>query len=136
MENISEHITYDEATISPTGLRLGIKNDPSPSELSFMKTVASRCFEPLRKWYAKPIKVNSFFRCEELNKAVGGAKNSQHAKGQAIDLSAGSKIENKKLFDWLKNNVEFDQLINEYDFSWVHVSYKAGENRKQILVVI
>lgn len=135
MSNISKHITLDEAINSPTALRLKIKNEPNEAQLGFMIIVAERCFEPLREWYGKPIKINSFFRCEELNKAVGGAKNSQHSKGEAIDMSAGSKEENKKIFDWCKANLIFDQLINEYDYTWVHISYKVGMNRNQTLEV-
>lgn len=132
---ISKHITYEEATISPTALRLGINNTPSEVVLTKMKLVAEKCFETLRKWYSKPIKVNSFFRCDELNKAVKGSKTSQHVTGEAIDITAGSKTENKKLFDWLCANVEFDQCINEYDYSWVHISYKKNNCRNQILHV-
>lgn len=134
-KKISEHITFEEATISPTALRLGIKNEPNEAELTAMVMVANMCFEPLRKWYGKPIKINSFFRCSELNKAVGGAKNSQHATGHAIDISAGSKEENEKLFIWCRVNLEFDQLINEYDFSWIHISYVLNNNRKQTLII-
>lgn len=133
---ISKHITFGEATTSPTALRLKIINEPNQSQLLCMQLVATMCFEPLREWYDKPIKVNSFYRCDALNKAVGGAINSQHCKGEAIDMSAGSKAENKKLFDWCKANLIFDQLINEYDYSWVHISYKMGMNRNQTLTVI
>lgn len=135
MRKISNHISWDEATVSPTALRLGIKNEPNEAEYTAMVMIAEMCFEPLRKWYGKPIKVNSFFRCKELNEAVKGSKTSQHVTGHAIDLSAGSKKENEKLFNWAKDNLEFDQLINEYDFSWVHISYVPNNNRKQILVI-
>ena len=135
MESISEHITYDEATLSPTSLRFGIKNYPTSEQLLAMRAVANNCFEPLRKWYGKPIKINSFFRCDELNKKVGGAKNSQHTKGEAIDMSAGSKEENKKLFDWCKLNLKWDQLIWEYDGAWIHISFRAVGNRNQTLIV-
>jgi len=135
MENISQHITYDEATISPTSLRFGIENTPTDAQLFKMRLVADACFEPLREWYGKPIKVNSFFRCMLLNEKVGGAKNSQHAKGEAIDMSAGSKEENKKLFDWCKANLVYDQLIDEYNFSWVHISFSQGNNRNQTLAI-
>lgn len=135
MEKISEHISYDEATISPTGLRLGIDNTPSPEDLERMKTVANACFEPLREWYGKPIKVNSFYRCEMLNKVVKGSPTSQHRSGEAIDISAGSKEENKKLFDWCKANLVFDQLINEYNYSWIHISFRKGNNRNQTLII-
>lgn len=132
---ISEHISFEEATKSPTALRLGIVNEPNEEQLKAMQLVAEMCFEPLRNWYMHPIKVNSFFRCDALNKAVKGAANSQHCKGEAIDMDAGSKEENKKLFEWCKANLVFDQLINEYDFSWVHISYKVGFNRNQVLIV-
>jgi hypothetical protein len=135
MENISKHITYDEATVSPTSLRFGIKNYPTSEQLLSMQTVANNCFEHLREWYGKPIKINSFFRCDELNKKVGGAIGSQHSKGEAIDMSAGTKEENKKLFDWCKLNLKFDQLINEFDYSWIHISFRAGANRNQTLIV-
>ncbi len=133
--NISEHITYDEATQSPTALRWKIDNTPDAETLERMKAVAIACFEPLRKWWGKPLKVNSFFRCDALNKKVKGSKTSQHKKGEAIDISAGSKEDNKKLFEWLKENAIFDQLINEYDYTWVHVSFSLGHNRNQVLIV-
>jgi uncharacterized protein YcbK (DUF882 family) len=135
MEKISNHISFKEATYSNTALDKGISNKPNEEQLSNMKRVAELVFEPLRSWYGKPIKINSFFRSEKLNVAVGGAKNSDHKFGRAIDISAGSKVENKKLFDWLKANVEYDQLINEYDYRWVHVSYNINKNRKQVLVI-
>jgi zinc D-Ala-D-Ala carboxypeptidase len=135
VENISKHITFKEATQSPTADKLGIKNIPTELELKAMKLVAEKCFEPLRVWYNKPIRVNSFFRNSDLNRAVKGSSTSQHVKGEAIDIDAGSKAENKKLFDWIKANLEFDQVINEYDYSWVHVSYSAKKNRKQILII-
>jgi zinc D-Ala-D-Ala carboxypeptidase len=134
---ISEHISFEEATKSPTAKRLGIINEPNETQLLAMKTVAGMCFEPLREWYGKPIKINSFFRCLELNKAVGGSLNSQHCKGEAIDMDAGSREENKKLYDWCKANLIFDQLIYEYGDDtgpdWVHISYKPGMNRNQTL---
>ena len=135
MEKISNHISFKEATYSNTAIDKGISNEPNAEQLSNMKRVAELVFEPLRSWYGKPIKINSFFRSEKLNVAVGGAKNSDHKFGRAIDISAGSKVENKKLFDWLKANVEYDQLINEYDYRWVHVSYNINKNRKQVLVI-
>jgi len=133
--NISKHITFNEATKSPTAIRNGIKNEPNAQELSNMKLVAEKCFEPLREWYGKPIKINSFFRCEKLNTLVKGSKTSQHVEGKAIDMDAGSKQENKKIFEWCKANLVFDQIINEYDYSWIHISYNASKNRNQILIV-
>lgn len=129
--NISEHITYDEAIHTSTGL----PNVPTDAEIESMKSVAIACFEPTRLWYGKPIKVNSFFRCDNVNKKVGGSPTSQHKKGEAIDMSGGSKEENKKIFEWCKANLVFDQLINEYDYTWVHVSFKKGSNRNQVLTI-
>jgi hypothetical protein len=135
MENISEHITYKEATTSNKAIALGIDNKPNLDQLYNMGLVANLCFEPLRKWYGKPIKINSFFRNPETNKVVNGSKTSDHMQGKAIDLTAGNKTENKKLFDWLKANVEFSQLINEYDYTWVHISYDKNNLKKQILSI-
>ena len=135
MENISKHITFIEATQSPTAVKLGINNNPDKAQLEAMKLVAEKCFEPLRTWYNKPIKINSFFRSDLLNRAVKGSLTSQHKKGEAIDLDAGSKEENKKLFEYIKNYLDFDQVINEYNYSWVHVSYSKTKNRKQILII-
>ena len=98
-----------------------------------MKLVALLCFEPMRKWYGKPLKVNSFFRSKEVNKAVGGASTSQHLFGEAIDLTTGNKEDNKKLFEWAKKNLTYDQILDEYDYSWIHISYRSGKNRMQVL---
>lgn len=137
MSQISKHISFQEATHSDTAVRNAINNTPDAATIEKMKLVAEKCFEPLREWYGKPIRINSFFRSQILNVKVGGSSNSQHCKGEAMDLSAGSRPENKKLYDWCKDNLEFDQLIYEYgDESgpdWVHVSFKAKGNRKQTL---
>jgi hypothetical protein len=136
---ISKHITLKEATQSATATRLKIDNTPSAEVLANMKLVAEKCFEPLREWYGKPITINSFYRSPALNKAVKGAKNSDHVKGMAIDLDAGSNSENLKLFNWLKDNVEFKQLIHEYGDksgpAWVHISYDSKDLRTQILFI-
>ena len=136
MTMISKHITLQEATESATALRLGIKNVPNEVELEAMKYVSENLFEPIREWYDKPIKINSFYRCLALNKAVNGSKTSGHVLGNSIDISAGNKIENKKIFDFIKTSgLDFDQVINEYDFTWIHISLKKTGNRKQILVI-
>lgn len=133
---ISKHITINEATYSEKAVKNKVSNIPNEAQLESMQLVAEKLFEPLREWYGKPIKINSFFRSLEVNKLVGGASSSQHCKGEAIDISAGSKAENKKLFDWIKNSgLTFDQLINEYDYTWVHLSYKTTGNRRQIITV-
>jgi hypothetical protein len=139
MEQISKHISYDEATKRVTAIRRGIFNQPNEVCLANMKLVAENCFEPLREWYGKPIKINSFYRCKALNTAVGGSSTSDHMQGMSIDIDAGSKSENLKLFNWLKDNVEYKQLIHEYgDKSgpdWVHVSYDQNNLKKQVLYI-
>ena len=133
---ISKHISLKEATFSATATRLGIDNIPTSEHLACMKLVAEKCFEPLREWYKKPIRINSFYRGKDLNKAVKGSLSSQHCKGEAIDMDAGSIEENKKLFEWCKTNLEWDQLIWEYGGEWVHISYTIKKpNRKQILSI-
>jgi zinc D-Ala-D-Ala carboxypeptidase len=129
MDNISDHITFKEATYTSKKL----PNIPSAKELEAMKLVALLCFEPMRKWYGKPLKVNSFFRSKEVNKAVGGASTSQHLFGEAIDLTTGSIEDNVKLFEWAKSNLTYDQIILENNGVWVHISYRSGRNRQQVL---
>ena len=131
MESISKHISYKEATHSNTAIRFGIENIPNKEQLENMQLVAKACFEPVREWYGKPIRINSFFRCDILNKKVKGSKTSQHVQGKAIDIDAGSVEENKKIHDWIKANVRFDQLIWEYGGAWIHVSFDLGKNRNQ-----
>jgi zinc D-Ala-D-Ala carboxypeptidase len=136
MTMISKHITLQEATESATALRMGINNVPNEVELEAMKYVSENLFEPIREWYNKPIKINSFYRCLALNKAVNGSKTSGHVLGNSIDISGGNKVENKKIFDFIKlSGLNFDQVINEYDFTWVHISLKKDKNRKQILAI-
>jgi uncharacterized protein YcbK (DUF882 family) len=135
---ISKHISIEEATFSQKAIDNKISNLPNDEQLENMQYVAENLFEKVRNWYGKPIRINSFFRCAEVNKLVGGSGTSQHCKGQAIDISAGSKVENKKLFEYIKSSgLEFDQLIYEYGDStgpqWVHISLKKTGNRKQIL---
>ena len=132
MENISEHISYAESIHSDKAVKLGLDNTPNNEQLINMKEVALMCFEPVRVWYNKPIKINSFFRSPEVNKAVNGAKTSDHMKGCSIDLTGGNKTENKKLFDWMKANLIFDQLIWENDGAWIHVSFRKGNNRNEV----
>lgn len=128
-----KYFTIEEMTKSSTAKANGIDNTPSEEEVLKLQKLIEAVLDPLREWYGKPIKVNSGYRCEALNKAIGGAKSSQHMLGEAADITVGSKEENEKLFDYIKDNLEFDQLINESDFSWVHVSYREGRLRKQVL---
>ena len=142
MSSISEHISYKEATKSNTALRLDIDNTPDGYELGNMTGIAHNLFEPLRKWAGGPIKINSFFRCKELNSAIGGSSRSQHCEGRAIDLddTYGHKT-NAQMFYYIKDNLNFDQLIWEFSDgadatnpAWVHISYiNDNENRNRCL---
>jgi len=137
--NISDHITYKEATDSITAKRNGIDNTPGDEELLNMIEIAEKVFEPLRKGLGdKPIRISSFFRSKELNVKVGGSTRSQHCKGEAMDLKAYTHTTNRKIAKYIIDNLVFDQLIDEFpedgEPSWVHVSYKRnGPNRKEVL---
>lgn len=128
-----KYFSIKEMTKSNTATAEGIDNTPDQTITNNLIKLIEAVLDPLREWYGKPIIVNSGYRCEALNKAIGGAKSSQHMLGEAADITVGSKEENEKLFDYIKDNLEFDQLINESDFSWVHVSYREGRLRKQVL---
>jgi hypothetical protein len=139
---ISEHISEKEAVKSITALRLGIDNTPDADSLNNMKIIAEKIFEPLRKWVGGPIKINSFFRSSALNQAIGGSSRSQHCQGRALDVDDvyGHKT-NKEMFDWIKENLDFDQLIYEFGSSdnpdWVHVSYVSEDkNRNRVLKAV
>ena len=139
MRNISKHVSYKEGVRSNTALRLGIENTPSAEQLEKMEIVAKEVFEPLRKWVGGPIKVNSFFRCEKLNKAVGGSTKSQHMSGQAMDIDDGfGHRSNADMYGFIKENLNFDQMIWEFgddeNPDWVHVSFVSKEeNRNRCL---
>ena len=139
MEKISEHVSYKEGVRSNTATRLNIDNIPDSYQLSNMGILTDNIFEPLRKWVGGPIKINSFFRCENLNKAIGGSSRSQHCQGRAIDLddTFGHKT-NAEMFQYVKENLNYDQIIWEFgddtNPDWVHVSYVSdNENRGRAL---
>ena len=139
MNNISPHITYAEAIYSATAKAKGIANIPDELILVNMQLVAEHIFEPVRNHFGKPIKVSSFYRCGALNKAIGGSLTSQHVSGQALDMDGDvySSPSNKQIFEFIRDNLDFDQLIIEGItggvMAWVHCSYKPKGNRNQIL---
>ena len=130
-----KYFTIKELSKSVTANKLGIDNTPSTEVMVNLIDLVEAILDPLREWYGKPIIVNSGYRCEALNKAVNGSKTSQHLTGQAVDIDTNSKEDNKKLFEYIKDNMDFDQLINEKDYSWLHVSYNKKNNRKQVLAL-
>lgn len=125
----------EEFTKSSTAKQNNIDNTPSKGEEINIIQLCDNILDPLRKAYGKPIIITSGFRCDKLNTLVGGSKTSQHRTGHAADIRSieDTKEENKKLFDLIiKLNLPFDQLIDEYNYDWVHVSY-SPKNRRQIL---
>ena len=136
---ISKHISYKEGTRSVTAIRLGIDNTPNDEQLSSMELISEKIFEPLRKWVNGPIKINSFFRCPDLNKAIGGSSKSQHCHGQAMDIDDNyGHATNAEMYHWIKDNLDFDQMIWEFgdddNPNWVHVSYVSEDkNRNRCL---
>ena len=139
MDRISKNITYNEAIFSNTAKRKGIENKPNDEHISAMMSIADMVFQPLRSYVGGPIKITSFFRSPKLNQAIGGSSSSQHCKGQAMDLDDvyGHKT-NEEMFMYIKENLDFDQLIWEFgddkNPAWVHVSYvDKQENRNRCL---
>ena len=136
---ISKHLSYKEGIRSNTATRLGIENKPNEEQLKNMKLLAEKVFEPLRNEVGGPIKVNSFFRSPDLNKAIGGSKTSQHCKGQAIDIDDTFGVKsNAQMYYFIKSELDFDQMIWEFGTDgnpdWVHVSYVSPEkNRNRCL---
>lgn len=138
---VSKHISLKEATKSNTANRLGIENFPDNDTLIQMQALAENIFEPLREHVSGPIYITSFYRSPELNKAIGGSTRSQHCLGQAIDIDdVLGAATNKEMFEYIKDNLEFDQLIwefgDEYNPNWVHVSYNTAGNRGNILQAV
>ena len=137
---LSKNLALAEVTRSETAKRKGISNMPTPEHLENFKKLAENVFQPIREHFGVPIHISSGYRSAALNKAVGGSASSQHCTGEAIDIDMdGTAITNAQIFNFIKDNLEFDQLIAEFPVNsnpaWVHVSYESsGKQRKQILV--
>jgi hypothetical protein len=139
---LSNYVSLAEVTKSDTAKRKGISNEPTPEHLENLKTICTEVFDKVREHFGVPIYISSGYRSEALNKAIGGSKNSDHNLGRALDLDQdgrGNGVTNMEVFEFIKDNLEFDQLIGEFqradgNFEWVHVGYRKGANRKQILV--
>ncbi len=139
MEKLSKHVSYKEGTYSITAKRLGLENDPTDVHLSNMRLISEKVFEPLRMHVGGPIKINSFYRGPELNKAIGGSAKSQHCHGQAMDIDdTYGHASNAEMFNYIKANLDYDQMIWEFGTEqnpdWVHVSYVSPDkNRNRCL---
>lgn len=136
--NLTRNISLEELTTSQTATRLKINNTPTPEIIENLKVVAAQV-QKVRDHFGKPLIISSGYRSEKLNSAIGGARNSQHTKGEAIDIQSTNGYTNADIFNYIKNNLDFDQLIWEYgtrkEPKWVHISYKKSGNRKQVLYV-
>jgi hypothetical protein len=138
--NLSPKVSLLSATKSDTAIRLGIDNTPNEAQLENMKRVSDKVIEPILSHFPMAF-VSSFFRSEKLNKKIGGAKNSQHMTGEAVDIDSPDNKANLDIFNFVKDYLTFDQLILEAPDasgvpSWVHISLKEKDNRGQILVLL
>jgi len=139
MTQLTEHFTLEEMIVSPTAKRLGLSNTPTAEHIENMRYCCEKILEPVRAKFG-PVTINSSYRAPRVNQAVGGSKTSQHVNGQAIDFEVKG-VDNKKVADWVADNLEFDQVILEFysagdkNSGWVHASIKKeGGNRKQRLI--
>jgi zinc D-Ala-D-Ala carboxypeptidase len=136
---LSKNLALAEVTRSETAKRKGISNMPTPEHIENFKLLAEKVFQPIRDHFGVPIRISSGYRSAALNKAIGGASSSQHCSGEAIDIDMdGTTVTNAQIFNFIKDNLEFDQMIWEFGTDtnpdWVHVSYEStGKQRKQIL---
>ena len=132
---LSAHFDLCEFTRSESAKREGVSNMPTPEHLENIKTLCEKVLEPIRAKFG-PINISSGYRSSDLNHFIGGSLNSDHCKGRAADIDMdghGGEVTNKMIFDYIKDNLEVDQLINEFNYSWVHVGYRKGANRRQVL---
>jgi hypothetical protein len=138
---LSKYVSLAEVTRSDTAKRKGISNEPTPEHLENLKTICEDVFDKVREHFGVPIYISSGYRSAALNKAIGGSSTSDHNNGRALDLDQdghGNGVKNKDVFNFIKDNLEFDQVIFEHrradgDCDWVHVGYRKGANRKQVL---
>lgn len=125
-----KYFTINELCKSDIASSRQIDNQPSPEVVDNLEALINNCLDPIREAWGGPIRVNSGYRSPALNKAVKGSKTSQHLTGCAADITVGSR--NKELFNLIKDNFQFDQLIDEYNYNWIHISYKENP-RNQVL---
>ena len=132
---LSKNFVLSEITRSNTATRLGISNEPEKKHLEGLQRIITSLIQPMRDALG-PIRISSGYRSPSLNRAIGGSSKSQHCKGEALDLQFWKDGEmcNKEVYKWvLDSDIEFDQMINEFDFAWIHISLKEKRNRKEVL---
>ena len=131
---MAKYFSISEFIRSETAALRGIDNTPPAETAVRLAVLAERLLDPVRELWGAPLRVTSGFRCAALNAAVSGAARSQHMLGEAADITTGSQKGNRQLFEMIAGSeLEFDQLIDESDYSWLHISYREGANRHQIL---
>ena len=132
---LSKNFVLSEITRSNTARRKGISNEPDKEHLANLQPIITELIQPMRDAIG-PIRISSGYRSPKLNRAIGGSSRSQHCKGEALDLQfwKDGQMNNQIMYDWiLDSGLEFDQMINEFDFAWIHISFSSGKNRKQVL---
>jgi hypothetical protein len=138
-KKLTANFSLEELTYSQTATRLGwseLQSKPSKEVVENLMYLAGKCLEPIRTQFGK-FTPNSAYRCEKLNTHLGSSNKSFHVIGCAADINLGTKEKNKKLFEWIKANIEFTELINEYDYTWVHIAIQRGrENEKKVKVIL
>ena len=135
--NLSKNFTLEEMEKSSTAIRLGIKNKAGAGEIKNLGDLCYEVLEPVRAKFDKPVTITSGYRSPQLSEAIGSKSTSQHCSGNAVDMEVLS-VSNLEVALWIQNHCDFDQLILEYytgepNSGWIHVSYKDGSNRKQVL---
>jgi len=140
---LSKYVSIGEVTYSDTAKRKGLDNAPTEEALENLKVICTEVFDKVREHFGVPLYISSGYRGDALNKAIKGSKSSDHCKGRALDLDQdyrGNGVSNAQVFEYIKDNLEFDQLIWEFGSEenpdWVHVGYRKGNNRKQILKAV
>jgi len=135
---LTAHFDLSEFTRSESAKREGLDNTPTSEHLENIKILCEKVLEPIRLRFGS-INISSGYRGKMLNHFIGGSVNSDHCLGRAADIDmddSGTGVTNKEIFDYIKDNLEFDQLINEFNYAWVHVGYRQGANRKQVLKAV
>tara|TARA_R110001599_G_scaffold79478_3_gene215350 strand:+ start:4887 stop:5354 length:468 start_codon:yes stop_codon:yes gene_type:complete len=132
---LSKNFVLSEIIRSNTARRLNISNAPNKEHLRSLQILIRDLIQPMRDALG-PIRISSGYRNPALNRAIGGSRKSQHCKGEALDIQfwKDGKMCNKEVYDWvIEEGIEFDQMINEFDFAWIHISLKDKGNRRQVL---
>tara|TARA_R100001443_G_scaffold117076_1_gene139811 strand:- start:4135 stop:4602 length:468 start_codon:yes stop_codon:yes gene_type:complete len=132
---LSKNFMLSEFTRSNTAKRLGIENEPNKKDIQNIQNLVTKVLQPIRSGVGS-IRITSGYRSPQLSKAIGSSSKSQHCKGEAADIQywEDGKMNNKLIYDYIIDNaLDFDQMINEFDFSWIHISFKSKGNRREVL---